>query len=112
MDHFGGCISGQKHIKNRKITEHDVHGCVQGRFRDHCEDNEEVAQHNGDIQEIKQHEEEVLELPRTGESQQHKLSHPRIIYWVHEVPTKRNISKLLSRARKVYPNPYGFFSRI
>lgn len=53
--------------------------------------NEEVAQHNEDIQEIKQHEEEILELPGTGEPQQHKLSHPRIIFLVHEVPTKRNI---------------------
>lgn len=91
MNHLGGCISGQKDIKNGKITEHYVHRCMQGRFRDHCEYNEEVAQHNEDIQEIKQHEEEILELPGTGEPQQHKLSHPRIIFLVHEVPTKRNI---------------------
>lgn len=32
---------------------------MKSRFRDHCEYNEEVAQHNDDIQEIKQHEEEI-----------------------------------------------------
>lgn len=45
--YFGCCISGQKYVKNRKVIEYDVYGCVQSRFRDYCDDNEEVVQYNG-----------------------------------------------------------------
>lgn len=66
MNHLGGCISGQKDTSSmERLLSIMYIGVCRAGSGDHCEYNEEVAQHNDDIQEIKQHEEEILKLPGT-----------------------------------------------
>ena len=81
--HLWNCDSGKGNVREGQVAEEEVHGGVKARVQPDEQDDEQVAQHRGQVNAQEQGKEHTLLLWPDGEPQEEELGHATLVLLCH-----------------------------
>ena len=82
-EHLRDSDRGERTVREGQVAEEEVHGRLQARVQPDEQDDEQVAQHRGQVHAQEQGEEHALLPWRDGEPQEEELGHTAVVLRPH-----------------------------